>query len=180
MNKSRFTIIEILIVISIILLLAGLMFPVVKIVRAKANHAKTMRQMNMIIRVLDEYKEYHGYYPRTCTDEKMPKESLFGQGWKDVPKYGQYTSSTNAQRANVVIGNVIGEGKPGTAWDADDNLVDPYGEPYFYVCPGDMNKSYDLWSKGADMAHGEGGTSSDDARTRAKNDDLTNWKGEFN
>jgi general secretion pathway protein G len=42
--------------------------------------------------------------------------------------------------------------------------VDPWGEPYQYVFPGQHNKdSYDLWSKGPDKQSGTA-------------DDITNWE----
>ena len=60
-------------------------------------------------------------------------------------------------------------------------LVDPFEGAYFYQCPGVMNTgSYDLWSMGPDGKHGDGGTTVSNAQNRDENDDITNWKSDFN
>ena len=46
----------------------------------------------------------------------------------------------------------------------ESEVVDPWGNPYLYVCPGEKNRyAFDLWSKGPD---GQSGTP----------DDVVNWK----
>jgi len=52
--------------------------------------------------------------------------------------------------------------------DDRSKLIDPWGEPYQYRCPGTHNKyGYDLWSKGPDKQDGTA-------------DDIGNWEQDTN
>jgi prepilin-type processing-associated H-X9-DG protein/prepilin-type N-terminal cleavage/methylation domain-containing protein len=74
-NSHAFTLIEILIVISIILAIVGLIFPVLSKIREKANQAVCMSNMGQMFKCLVQYTiENDGYLPLesnsgTCSGE---------------------------------------------------------------------------------------------------------------
>lgn len=61
--RRGFTLIELLTVIVIILILAGILFPVFAHVSANARRGKCMTQLRSITQAMQIYKEDHGTYP---------------------------------------------------------------------------------------------------------------------
>lgn len=127
-RRRGFTLIEVLIVISIIVLMAGLtiskmtnIFSGSQVDIAKLFVTQTMKTP------LFAYRINMGGYPST-------EEGL--QALITAP-----ASKADRWRGPYVEGNKI--------------PLDPWTEPYQYRCPGVHNKDgYDLWSKGPDRADG--------------------------
>ena len=124
-RRQHFTLIELLAVITIIAVLAGIVIGVSNLAGTKAALGKCKSQMQQIELALEQYKSEYGYFPQTDGD----KEKLKGGYLKDE-------DPSNFE-----------------GYDGGDNEVvrDPFAEPYRYKCPGDKNtQSYDLWSYGSD------------------------------
>lgn len=134
-KRKAFTLIELMIVIVILGLLAGLVIP--KLIgrgeEAKVEIAKM--QMKEIETALELYKLDNGFYPTTeqglealvekPDTEPIPPKWREGGYMKKVP-------------------------------------LDPWGRPYVYICPGEHNQdSYDLFSYGADGKPGGEGVNAD-------------------
>ena len=137
-QRRAFTLVEILVVITIIGLLAGLTI---------ANFGKLFGGSQVdIARLfvnqsmktpLVTYRLQMGAYPST-------EEGL------------QALVTAPSGKADRWRGPYVAEG-------TKVPIVDPWGEPYLYRCPGVHNKDgYDLWSKGPD-------------RTDGTDDDIGNW-----
>ncbi|MFQ5590267.1 MAG: type II secretion system major pseudopilin GspG [Phycisphaerae bacterium] len=143
-TRSGFTLIELLLVTGILALLAAFALPKFynQAKEAKINLAKTAVGRNGSIgKALESYKWDMGAYPDT--DEGL--QALFEAKSRDADERykGPYIGGTY------------------------EELTDPWGNPFEYRCPGDVNEEgYDLWSIGPD---------SNDDGGKAGSDDIKNW-----
>jgi len=128
---AGFTLLELLVVLAILALLAGLVAPRVlnQLAGAKSDTAKI--QINNIETALDLYRLDMGHYP-------AQSEGLDGLilAPADTPQWrGPYLSKK-------------------------EGLVDPWGAPYGYRVPGE-GREFDIYSLGADKAEGGEGENRD-------------------
>ena len=129
-SRSAFTLVEILVVLAIIGLLAGLAFSNVDRIFGGAQESTAKLFVNESMKTaLTTYKISMGDYP--STDEGL--QALF---------------TAPANKADRWRGPYVAEG---TKWP----ILDPWGHAYQYRYPGIHNKnSYDLWSIGKDGVDG--------------------------
>ena len=137
---NGFTLIEMLVVITVIAVLAGLVGPMVfrNVGDAKVSAARA--QIELFALALDQYRLDNDFYPTTTQGLAALRERPTGQpearNWR-----GPYLRK--------------------------DIPLDPWGHPYSYKAPGDVNsQSYDLLSLGRD---GQAGGTGEDA-------DITSWE----
>ncbi len=136
-----FTLIELLVVITVIAILAGLVGPMVfrNVGDAKVSAARA--QIELFALALDQYRLDNDFYPGTT-------QGL--AALRDRP--------TGEPQARNWRGPYLRKAIP----------LDPWGRPYAYKSPGDVNaESYDLLSLGRD---GQPGGSGEDS-------DVTSWEG---
>ena len=135
-NESGFTLIELMVVILILGLLAGIVMPKL-IGRTKdAKRTQAVVQMRNIESALQLYRLDNGSYPSTEQGlEALVKQPSVGQGsnhWRE--------------------GGYLEKGKV---------PKDPWGNSYVYISPGVHNPDYDIKSLGADGAEGGEGKDAD-------------------
>jgi len=136
-RKSRgFTLIEIMVVIVILGILAGLVLPRFMGRTEEAKKVKAKLQIENLEGALKLYKLDTGTYPTT----EQGLEAL-------VQK-----PATGAVPANWREGGYLEKGKV---------PVDPWNRPYVYVSPGVKNKDFDLKSLGGDGEEGGEGENAD-------------------
>ncbi|HET6407309.1 MAG TPA: type II secretion system protein GspG [Chthoniobacteraceae bacterium] len=86
-----FTLIEMITVVAVIIILAGLVISVTGLVNQKANRTKAEGEMKAFTNALDAYKNDNGIYPRTEETDKLdPRVDV-------SPTAGKYT------RANLAL-----------------------------------------------------------------------------
>ncbi|HMB32312.1 MAG TPA: type II secretion system major pseudopilin GspG [Desulfohalobiaceae bacterium] len=125
-NLQGFTLIELMVVIVILGILAGLIVPRLTDKPEKARVVKAKLQIENLSMALKEYKIDNGFYPSTQQGLKaLVQKPSIGRIPSSYPNQG-YISQVPA---------------------------DPWGNPYVYICPGE-HADYDLLSLGADGEEG--------------------------
>ncbi len=133
-KKDRgFTLIEIMVVLIIIGLLAGIVVPKLMGRTEEAKRTKTAVQIKNLQSALDLYKLDSGVYP--STDQGL-------QALVEKPAVGEIPN-------NWKEGGYI-----------DKIPKDPWGDNYVYISPG-VHGDYDLYSYGADGEEGGEGRNAD-------------------
>jgi general secretion pathway protein G len=150
-GPSGFTLIEILVVITVIAILAGMVSPMVfrNVGDAKVSAARA--QIESFGLALDTYYLHNDYYPTT-------EEGLAALVTPPVVPSSRRPADPSSRRpAANWRGPYLKKGVP----------LDPWGNPYHYESPGPVNQqSYDLVSYGRD---GKPGGEGEDR-------DLTSWE----
>ncbi|MDD5434106.1 MAG: type II secretion system major pseudopilin GspG [Nitrospira sp.] len=132
-KEDGFTLIEIMVVLIIIGLLAGIVVPRLMGRTEEAKHTKTIVQIKNLQSALDLYKLDNGYYPTT------------DQGLQSLTE-------------KPAIGEIPKKWKEGGYMDKVPK--DAWGNNYVYISPG-VHGDYDLYSYGADGEEGGEGKNAD-------------------
>ncbi len=120
--------IEILAVISIIIILAGITIGIIGYTNNKALRDRTVAEVKFIELQLERFKNETGDYPTANYNQTNNLYNMLG-------------------RTNVFVNRPIASFKP--AQVSTNNLIDPYGNLYGYQSPGYINPGgFDLWSTG--------------------------------
>ncbi|MGM0609478.1 MAG: type II secretion system major pseudopilin GspG [Thermodesulfobacteriota bacterium] len=128
-----FTLIEIMVVIVILGILAGLIMPRLTDKPSKARVVKAQMQIDSISMALKEFKLDNGFYPSTEQGLKaLIKKPSIGRMPSNYPEKGYISHIPE----------------------------DPWGNEYIYICPGEY-EDFDLISLGADGEEGGEGFDSD-------------------
>jgi general secretion pathway protein G len=139
MNKRNcrgFTLVELMIVVSIIGLLVGVLLVSVNTQRDKANRTRAAADIKEMDTALGIYQADNGFYPST---QQGIQALLTKPTTPPVPQNWTGPYLRNKTRAPL----------------------DPWGHEYVYICPGEHNPtSFDLFSYGKD---GRAGGSDNDA-----------------
>jgi general secretion pathway protein G len=124
-RKSGFTLIEVLLVMTILVILASLAVGTYSGVKAKTNISAAKAQVLLLKNVIATYEGTVNSYPSTLEALRTCPQDL-----PDPTKWaGPYLDS--------------------------DIQQDPWGNQYQYVCPGKHNTdSFDVWSLGPDRTDG--------------------------
>jgi type II secretory pathway pseudopilin PulG len=157
-----FTITELLIVIAIIIVLAGLILSTVGYLLKKAARSRAETEIAAMSTALESYKADNGIYPTdsTKTEQVDPAVSPTPAA-ASLYLYEQLSGDTNDDRA--AEGKSYFTFKPGMLLPAPPStnavtaMRDPFGNPYGYSTARaagqayGYNPTFDLWSTGGDI-----------------------------
>ncbi len=133
-RRAAFTLIEILVVIAVIAILASLVAPNVFQHVGTARSTTARSQVEMLATALDAYRLDVGHYPAT-------RQGL-----------AALATAPTDEPAGAWRGPYLRRAVP----------LDPWGKPYVYRYPGEMNPNgFDLLSYGADGREGGAGEDAD-------------------
>lgn len=129
MKKNNFTLVELLTVMAILMILAGIMIAASGGVGRQAKEKKTLARMDIIKIALDKYRRDHGYFPVQKVAGDFDPSALGLKSKKNIWLINGYTGT--------------------------GSYLDAWKQPFQYKFPGSNNgKSYDLWSVGDDNSVG--------------------------
>ena len=185
---SGFTLVEILIVISIIAVLAGMVLVGVQHARQAANGALVKTTVSDLTNAVERYVQDEGEYPGMELESDPDRNdfpllyvALFGEP-RPRGKGGRGAPYTNPNEDNTVVWDESLQDyrKPDRRERFDDDVEklvrDPFGEPYVYRAnkgkrmadfPYMHNSTVDIYSKGPDGI--------DQTALSEDGDDIGNW-----
>ncbi len=193
-GSSGFTLIELMAVITIIVILAGLVVGSLGYVSEKQASAKAKVQIALLSKGLEEYKLDNGTYPPTGNLSTPATVSSTTAGNSEVLFKALYWDSDNdgvGPPADLDQKIYIPDLDPATSkqgWttgtaSATVKILDPWGNSYLYrtakgvppptgavpVNSNCQNPDFDLWSAGKD------GKSNADTKIKEARDDIRNF-----
>lgn len=142
-GRAAFTLIELLMVIAVIALLAGLTFGLIRGATERANRSQATAELAVIAAALESYQRHYGDYPRTESAGEMLQALEGTRGPTGTPMEGRALLET--------VRFTTGPGTSGAVV-----LLDPWGNPYFYRYAAGAG-SYVLLSAGPDGEVAEDG-----------------------
>lgn len=168
---------ELIVVVAIIVVLAGLTLGGFNLVNQKNAREKAKVQIKLIENALENYHSDNRAYPTSVDpagdrgDEVLYKY-LYHDGFEARDTGGVVYLPDLDPENNAVVG----KGKGGQAWmqgtGATARILDPWGNFYRYRSgdsPSAQNPDFDLWSAGAD------GKTNADPKHKDCADDLKNF-----
>jgi type II secretory pathway pseudopilin PulG len=158
-----FTVIELLLVIAIIIILAGLILSTVGYVQKKGARARAEAEIAAISAALESYKADNGIYPRdaTATDTLDPAATINSANYASASLYlyKQLSGDTSANRQPAAGAKTYFAFKPNQLSPTDQtqsvtSIRDPFGNSYGYSTAKAANPNgtignnptFDLWS----------------------------------
>ena len=199
---QAFTLIELLIVIVIIAILAGLLFPAFRGVQAQAKRAQAKNDLTQIVTAVNAFYTEYGRYPTTATTDiifgpaaSTTNDALFNE-------LRAVTSTLNTRKIVFISPPDVkdpsnpksGIGTSTTQFLPVGQYYDPWGTPYNVEIDGDYNNQIETnpypdtdgsagatplrlgvisWSYGAD---GTKGTKSPASSNFKNSDDVISWQ----
>ncbi len=151
-KKNGFTLLELITVIGIIVILAGILLPAIGIVKQRAKSARAQADIESLCVALKMYESDFGTYPSTVADSNRFKAAL------GVP----------LPDPSGAVGVTVGPYMEYKSRDLSSNTFnDPWGNAYRYnpTTPSHNTGSFDIYSTGSDSKNNNSNTA----------DDITNW-----
>lgn len=135
-KSSGFTLVELLTVIAIIMILAGIVVGVQRGVYSSQANAKARAEIQTIATALERYKAAHGTYPRVSATSATTAQDLYDRLTGAVyDKYNngswQTESVAEANRRPLIDASTMTVNN--RAATTGLHFVDPWGTPYVYI-----------------------------------------------
>ena len=159
---NAFTLIELVLVVGIIIVLAGLVLSTVGYARKKGARARAETEIAAISAACENYKADNGVYPRDTTNSTTDNLDPTSNGNSNSPSYNLASLYLYTQLSGDLIGNQQPTVKSYFAFKpqmllTDTNgtvlaIKDPFGYSYGYSTrmastgSGGYNPTFDLWS----------------------------------
>lgn len=178
MNRRKgFTLVEILVVITIITLLVSFLVVMIANIMEKARYAKTAALIKMLDDGCRTYNLDFGQYPPNSKQDSRSLHHHLGMERRIATQKSDVGGTLVSKKPPIIEFklDMLADTKGGLP-DPKTNptpIVDAFDNPIRYVVPGKWNKkSVDIWSPGKD------GKDQLD-QSLPDYDDVTNWQKEF-
>jgi type II secretory pathway pseudopilin PulG len=164
-NEDAFTMVELLIVMAVIIVLAGLILTTTGYVQKKAARSRTEAEIAAISAALESYRADNGIYPTSPETDALKANSTSDPSvYVNASKYlyiaisgdtdGNPVTPDNGRNymADSLKPNMLGPNPPGSG----TYVRDPFGNSYGYstvkasnpTASDGYNPTFDLWSTG--------------------------------
>lgn len=175
-SPSGFTLMELLVVISIIIILSSLTIGGFAFVNQKQAKSQAEIQIGLLQLALEDYKSENGAYPRGTSSTGTGQtgyiyDALFPSNSNDKTYLPELDPNNDTQ--GWLSGQSSGTGLA---------ISDPWGTEYHYRCtpagsrrPYAANPDFDLWSAGPDGVTNAGSSGSYDPEHPDNLDDIRGW-----
>jgi prepilin-type N-terminal cleavage/methylation domain-containing protein len=191
-GKAAFTLIELMAVITIIVILAGLVVGGMGFVTERQAKEKARVQIALLSKAIEEYKLDMGKYPgsaentsATGTISAELYDRLFYQGYEFGETPGRPDTPTDPKATKIYLpdldptsskqGWVTAETSASAKPKPAQKILDPWGNEYLYrKGTNAVNPDFDLWSKGKDGLT-KTGTAAGDMTSKEMRDDIKNF-----
>jgi prepilin-type N-terminal cleavage/methylation domain-containing protein len=156
---GAFTLVELLVVMVIILILAGLILATSSYVQKKGQRSRAEAEIAAMSAALENYKADNGVYPRDAVTDTLNARS---PNTSDYPPaslylYNQLAGATNGSRTSTAGAKTYFPFKPTQLFPLDQSqnvsfIRDPFGNSYGYSTAyqassaNGYNPTFDLWS----------------------------------
>ena len=148
-GQASFTLVELLVVISIIGLLAGIMVPTITKAMEAGKKAKAKGELTAVIAALKAYKQEYGQWPTASGDRS--EDEWFGGGNYGNPENGR-TLMKILSGSNIIVSGVGQNPKSVTFFEgakvssgrrdtSGGELLDPWGTQYGFKVDTDESSS---------------------------------------
>ncbi|MDD5198343.1 MAG: type II secretion system protein GspG [Terrimicrobiaceae bacterium] len=148
--RDAFTLIEILVVIAIIAILAGLLLSTAGFVQEKAGNERAKVELAGLENALEAYKLDNGAYPDGDGSDNSTKDLL--DALNRTPAKQSPPGKIYFEVPGKMLPSTGGSSSYNDKLTAAKYLQDPFGNPYHYQFPGKDDRSgtnfFDLWSQG--------------------------------
>jgi type II secretory pathway pseudopilin PulG len=153
-RKAAFTLLELLIVMTIIIILAGLTIATMSYVQTKSRRSRAEAEIAAMSAALENYKADNGVYPAAspagATANHGLYQALTGDGNDTIGGAAKSTGVASSSGKNYMplTNKMISPAPDSTPKPDPKTLVvsDPFGNTYNYSSPGAYNPTFDLWS----------------------------------
>lgn len=185
-----FTLIELMAVITIIVILAGLVVGGLGFVTERQAKEKAKVQIALLSKAIEEYKLDMGKYPGSNDNSPAAGlisaelyDRLFYQGWEFTNNPNRPDNATDPKATKIYLADLDptsskqGWVTPSTAANppAAQKILDPWGKEYRYRKGNTaVNPDFDLWSEGKD-GKTKTTTSAADMGSTDMRDDVKNF-----
>jgi len=182
-GKAAFTLIELMVVITIIVILAGLVVGGMEYANQRQASEKTKVQIALLSKGIEEYKLDMGAYPGTADGDVS--EQLYQALFKDGYDYtNPNTPPASWTKATKIYLNDLDPRNNKQGWvttttnaapGANLKIIDPWGNNYRYrkgTNAQAQNHDFDLWSMGKD---GKSNTANPSTTDPLNADDIRNF-----
>ena len=190
-HPAAFTLIELMAVITIIIILAGLVVGGMGFVTERQAKEKAKTQVALLSKAIEEYKLDMGKYPGTADNtgaagtgvSAQLYQALFYEGYEFSKNPNRTDNPTNPKASKIYLPeldprsskqgwvNAVTSGEP----PASTTIMDPWGQEYRYrKGTNAQNPDFDLWSIGKDAKTQTGNTDSQ-LNHKDNKDDIRNF-----
>jgi type II secretory pathway pseudopilin PulG len=136
-RHSSFTLVELIVVVTIILILSGLVFTAAGYVQKKAGRSRAEAEMIALASAIEAYKNDNGSYPRDLGTGTPPKSSTDGLDAADNNPQVRDPSTDDYQDASrFLYGQLSGDYDPNVSCSGNSNCTN-----YNYVIDTDNEKA---------------------------------------
>jgi len=149
-RSSGFTMIELMLVIVIIAILAGMVTVGTQYARNKSRESATKQRIEVLQLTLEQYYQENGQFPQHVGNDPVENSRMLYTALSGDTSGNGQPDEGNRVYLQELLGSDV-DPRSHTWVDATKGtpfIIDSFGNPFNYRSPGVENVQYDLWSYG--------------------------------